>query len=269
MSTSTQTISSDTNINMNINPDDRDDDDERLSIDKISIVPSTLTTSNNDNDEDALLPSLETSFVLQVSGPPLHATYSHLGTGEAIYEIETPRLKFLPPLTTIKRFTPDGPIIVAKLHRPGILPKSHYFEFPLQDNKKVMASAMFKKEGWSHYGHDRVFTLPNGKEVRWAMEVTKCKLYAKNPSKTVLVDFRAWKPKFLSSSSSAPTSPGSPASRKVTFQIFPQALFEGIEMEDAVSISRGSTRMNEEQMRVLDWVMATFVAVEGLRQARR
>ncbi|KAH8833322.1 hypothetical protein DL96DRAFT_1705323 [Flagelloscypha sp. PMI_526] len=232
---------------------DREESDDEFS--KRSIAP----TVPEDDDEDILLPTLETSFILQLSSHPFSATYTHIGSGEVIYQIETPRLRFLPPLSTIKRFTPSGPIVVAKLHRPSVLGSSKYFEFPLQD-KTIQATQLFRKGGWSHYGHDRVFTLPNGKEVKWAMELTKSKLYLNNPEKTVVVNFRAWKPKFLHKDE---------PDRKVTFQIFPQPLFDGLEAEDAASIGKGAKRLTEEQFRVLDWIMATFVLVEGVRMARR
>ncbi|KIK64381.1 hypothetical protein GYMLUDRAFT_161037 [Collybiopsis luxurians FD-317 M1] len=103
--------------------------------------------------------------------------------------------------------------------------------------QEVLASDMFRKEGWGWWGRHRVFTGEDGKEYKWRLRSTYCELSINDTGKTPVAKYHA---KAFSKD-------------KPFLEIFP----EGLHMLDEIFV----TFMYVEQLRRVRETSSTSAAI--------
>ncbi|KAF9463420.1 hypothetical protein BDZ94DRAFT_1258757 [Collybia nuda] len=130
---------------------------------------------------------------------PINATYFN-DDGQAIYKVETP-IRLGTRTSTITRVIPndatpndgDGDEVDMR-DRFGFLAQIEHKPFSSSVIKfggiETEVKHYFRKEGWSWYGRDRVFTGPDGKEYRWLLQSWSSKLVLNDAARTRVAKFR-------------------------------------------------------------------------------
>ncbi|KAF5349674.1 hypothetical protein D9756_008870 [Leucocoprinus leucothites] len=63
------------------------------------------------------------------------------------------------------------------------------------DGRELSVGDYFRKEGWSSYGRDRIFTASDGKEYRWQLGGSIIDMVRNDGSKTRVVEFKEFRHK--------------------------------------------------------------------------